>query len=258
MEEPAASGPPPDDASRAQLEKRSGERSRLSREQLAQNGVALAAVVATVFLGSLQLKAAQEGIEKQLAAGQEALSVQIEADREARRETAELAHETETRSLRRPIYKAFRDAANAWSVAQERRALECVPGTDRPRTRDQECTVTYLGGLQSARYDFRRAANDMYLYATRRSALAVRVVVATLPDAGVYRPGPTEGPEDKRFSEALGSFIDVTACDTNPSPDLNCSGVDESLTRLANQLGVTEDNLYRGDGEEATVTPPQP
>jgi hypothetical protein len=131
---------------------------------------------------------------------------------------------TETRDLRRPVYLAFSEAANAYLTAQAVRSRECKKGTDEPLLAGERCTVTLQGGLQHARYEFQGAINAMGTVETPEADTAVGAVAASMPASLIgAADDPIEGPVDQAgANDAFAEFIRRTKCDTSPEPPQGC------------------------------------
>lgn len=185
----------------------SSERRRLPPAQLPW--IPLATLLGVVIGGFLTLAGTRMSLDQQ--------------NQQAERTTQEQLA-TQTRDLRRPVYLAFSDAANAYASAQGVRILECKKGTDEPLHRGGRCSVTLLGGLQHARFNFQHAINAMGTVATPEADAAVRAVAASMPVSLVGAAAqPAEGPLDETgLDKAFVEFIRRTKCDTSPENPPGC------------------------------------
>lgn len=169
----------------------------------------LATLLAVVIGGALSLLGTRMTLEQQ--------AQQLER-------TIQEQRATETRDLRRPVYLAFSDAANTYATTQALRSRECKKGTDEPLRPGGRCTLTLLGDLQQARFNFQGAINAMGGVETPEAGAAVRAVLANLPTSLVGVAGnPVEGAVDQTgLTEAFVEFIRRTKCDTSPAPPPGC------------------------------------
>lgn len=172
--------------------------------------------------GEVVVSALVGGLAAALVSGVFTLwGVDSQGEQTREQQAREFAEERELRlqDLRRPVYDDFLDKANEWAVAQRARAKECKPGTDEPRTEGGTCTVSYLGGLQAARYELREANNAMSTVESQDGEVARVLLLTTVPSSAPREPGPAEGLPSSRFTEAYTLFLDQATCDTNPEPD---------------------------------------
>ena len=124
-----------------------------------------------------------------------------------------VAADREQRSERRPIYKALRDAANVYATA-EAEAFQCQKSA-------AECS-RLANNVQSARYDFQRAINDMTVFGSPKAIAAMKQLARSLPPSlpASSNSEPTVGPVDEAaFGASLVEFdaqtrADVAAVDT--------------------------------------------
>ncbi|MBW0254966.1 hypothetical protein [Cellulomonas sp. PS-H5] len=122
--------------------------------------------------------------------------------------------EREARDLRRPVYTAYRDAANEFATGMAQR-FTCEI-SDPPI---EPCAIS-RDEVQTLRYNLQRATNAVHIVGTDEAVSAMFDVANAMPPTLVGLTGEPEiGFVDERwFERAIREFDRVTNCETSPDP----------------------------------------
>lgn len=175
-----------------------------------------------------------------------AAELQAEATRSASKLQAEALgqdRDLETRTLRRDLYLEYLQKTNEWVLAQRDRAITCKPGTNKRKIPEVPCSPSYLGELQTIRFDLRGLENRMSTVESLEMSALRAAFLETFPSADARDAGPIErAPDRENYSFLYRLALDVTTCDTNPTPDADtCEDVYQTA-RLEAYRRITEEN----------------
>lgn len=167
------------------------------------------------------------------------LELQNRSAAELQSQAIEENRELSVREQRRPVYLDYILAVNDWVVAQEARAQECVPGTDLPLAGADSCSVTYLGELQSHRYDLRALQAAMFAVESPEMRTLRYVFETMFPSTDPDPLGPIEGRPTIVYSTMYQLMVAFVACDSNPHPDGEmCDDIVANIEEIATTAGV--------------------
>lgn len=131
---------------------------------------------------------------------------------------AQRSDATALREVRSETYSAYLATLNEYASHQQSRKQECIPESNEP-IRENEICSTSIENLQTARFAYQGAVNDMYIYGSDAALVLVNDIASLLPVATSVSGLPAEGGVSniQQFSTLFRDFIQLMREDAAPT-----------------------------------------